>query len=238
LYTLGDDPLRATTLGLANIRRLAPLVTETAAHAPSRPDDPRPDGTQALFERLILTSEREMAHVVGLVGGRVQERRPPEDGVTFSHVPAARQGQAEARGDCRKATLAEVRQAGTCHRGEMRKLSPSEWATVGELVNTAAIQGSTENPLFERHADLANQVMQDPSLAAIPVEMRSDQPELSEVDWVRWEKYQLTLLDIWALGYNRHQRSLLATDHLGACGGGALPRLAGGLPASPYMLIV
>ncbi len=110
----------------------------------------------------------------------------------------------------------------------MRKLSFSEWGTVGELVgtvavivslifvaysieqNTAAIQGSNENLIFERHAELANQFMVDPSLAAILVKMRSDDPELTEIEAVRWEKYQLNLLDIWALAFNRYRSELLA----------------------------
>lgn len=112
----------------------------------------------------------------------------------------------------------------------MRKLTLSEWANIGEVVgmvavvislafvvisldqNTAAIHGSTENVLFERHADLANQFMLDPSLAGILVKMRSDDPRLTEIEAVRWEKYQLNLLDIWALAFNRHQRDLLAPD--------------------------
>jgi hypothetical protein len=112
----------------------------------------------------------------------------------------------------------------------MRKITLSEWADIGEVVgmvavvislvfvvfslnqNTAAIHGSTENILFERHADLANQFMLDPSLAEILVKMRSDDPELTEIEAVRWEKYQLNLLDIRALAFNRYQRDLLAVD--------------------------
>lgn len=78
--------------------------------------------------------------------------------------------------------------------------------------NTAAIHGSTENTLFERHTDPAYQIMLDPSLAEILVKMRSPNPQLSEVEAIRWEKYQLNLLDIWALAFNRYQRDLLDAD--------------------------
>lgn len=112
----------------------------------------------------------------------------------------------------------------------MRKLSLSEWASIGELVgtfavfvslifvvysinqNTAAIQGSTENILFERIGDLSTQVIADPTLAAIIVKKREGEAELTSVEAVRWEKYQLVLLDMWALGFNRHRRGLLAPD--------------------------
>lgn len=110
----------------------------------------------------------------------------------------------------------------------MRKLTLTEWAALGEVVatvavvisllfvaytigqNTAALQGASDNILFERHAELANQFTADPSLAAIMVKMRSDDPQLSDVEAIRWEKYQFNLLDIWALAYMRHQADLLS----------------------------
>jgi len=116
----------------------------------------------------------------------------------------------------------------------MRKLTLSEWAAIGEITgtiavvvslvfvvfslnqNTAAIHGSTENLIFERHMDLANQFMLDPSLAGIMVKMRGADPQLSNIEAVRWEKYQLNLLDIWAMAFNRFQRDLLAVDQWNA----------------------
>jgi len=112
----------------------------------------------------------------------------------------------------------------------MRILSLSEWAAIGEIIgtvavvisllfvvfslnqNTAAIHGSTENIIFEMHADLTNQFMLDPTLAEILVKMRGDSPQLSAIEAVRWEKYPLNLLDIRALAFMRYQRDLLAQD--------------------------
>ena len=112
----------------------------------------------------------------------------------------------------------------------MRKLTLSEWAAVGEMVgtvavfvslifvvfsirqNTAAIHGSTENILFERIAETSAQVIADPTLAAIIVKRKERSDDLTPVEAVRWEKYQLVHLDMWALAYNRHRRGLLATD--------------------------
>ena len=112
----------------------------------------------------------------------------------------------------------------------MKKLTLTEWAAAGEIVgtvavvisllvvaysidrNTAATHASNENILFERHAELANQFMLDPSLAEIMVKRRSGDADLSEVEAVRWEKYELNLLDIWAMAYNRHERELLAEN--------------------------
>lgn len=110
----------------------------------------------------------------------------------------------------------------------MKPKSLSEWASLAEVVasvavvvslvfvglsirqNTSALQGATENLIFERHTDLSMQFMLDPSLAALLVKMRSDDPQLSDIEAVRWEKYQLNLLDVWALAFNRHQSDLLA----------------------------
>lgn len=114
--------------------------------------------------------------------------------------------------------------------GQLKKLSLSEWALMGELVgtfavfvsllfvvysinqNTAALQGTTENVLFERIGDLSAQVIGDPTLAEIIVKKKQGEPELTPVEMVRWEKYQLVLLDMWALSFNRYRRGLLAED--------------------------
>lgn len=51
--------------------------------------------------------------------------------------------------------------------------------------DTVAIHGSTENIILEMHAALANQFMLDPTLADILVKMRSDNPQLTDIDAVR-----------------------------------------------------
>ena len=112
----------------------------------------------------------------------------------------------------------------------MRKLTLSEWAAVGELIaavavvisllfvaysinrNTEAAYATTENLIFERHAELTNLVMMDATLAGIIVKMREESPKLTEIETVRWEKYQLTMLDIWAMAYMRHNADLLSRD--------------------------
>lgn len=110
----------------------------------------------------------------------------------------------------------------------MKPRNVTEWAAIAELVgtaavivslvfvgysvrqNTAALQGATENLIFERHTALSMQFMLDPTLAEILVKMRGEDPHLSDVEALRWEKYQLNLLDIWALAFNRHENELLA----------------------------
>lgn len=110
----------------------------------------------------------------------------------------------------------------------MRRLTLTEWAAMAEVIgtvaivislmfvaytiqqNTNALQGQTENILFERHADLADQFSADPTMAEILLKMRSESPQLNDVEAVRWEKYQLNMLDIWALAYTRHSSGLLS----------------------------
>lgn len=134
----------------------------------------------------------------------------------------------------------------------MKKMTLTEWAATGEIIgtvavvisllivaysidrNTVATHASNENILFERHAELANQFMLDPTLAEIMVKRRNGDTDVSEVEAVRWEKYELNLLDIWAMAYNRHQRELLAENqwnawdtyftHLFSSGAEAIPK--------------
>ena len=112
----------------------------------------------------------------------------------------------------------------------MKKLTLTEWAAAGEIVgtiavvisllfvgysinrNTDATQASSENILFERHTNLANQFMLDPTLAELMVKRRNGDADLTEVEIIRWEKYELNMLDIWALAHSRHQRELLSED--------------------------
>ncbi len=110
----------------------------------------------------------------------------------------------------------------------MKKLTLTEWAAAGEIVGTVAVvisllfvaysinrntdatQASSENILFERHTELANQFMLDPTLAELMVKRRNGGADLTEVEVIRWEKYELNMLDIWALAHSRHQRELLS----------------------------
>ncbi len=112
----------------------------------------------------------------------------------------------------------------------MKKLTLTEWAAAGEIIgtitvvisllfvgysinrNTDATQASSENILFERHTDLANQFMVDPSLAALMVKQRNGDSDLTDIEVIRWEKYQLNMLDIWALAHSRYTRELLSAD--------------------------
>ena len=56
------------------------------------------------------------------------------------------------------------------------------------------------------------QVIGDPSLAALIVKKKAGETDLTPVEAVRWEKWQLVQLDIWAMAFNRHERGLLGTD--------------------------
>ena len=82
----------------------------------------------------------------------------------------------------------------------MKKLTLTGWAAAGEIVgtnavvisllffdysinrNTDATQASSENILFERHTDLANHFMTDPTLAELMVKRRQGVADLSEVE--------------------------------------------------------
>jgi hypothetical protein len=112
----------------------------------------------------------------------------------------------------------------------VKNFTLTEWAAAGEIVGTVAVvisllfvaysinrntdatQASSENILFERHTELANQFMLDPTLAELMVKRRNGNTDLTEVEVIRWEKYELNMLDIWALAHSRYKRELLSED--------------------------
>ncbi|HXF96206.1 MAG TPA: zinc-dependent metalloprotease [Gemmatimonadales bacterium] len=88
---LGDDPVRATRFGLANIRRLVPQLLPAATGDPLKDYDLLDD----LYGRLIGQWALEMNHVAVVVGGVYRhEKYPGQPGVI--HTPVPRERQAEA----------------------------------------------------------------------------------------------------------------------------------------------
>ncbi len=88
---LGDDPVKATRYGLANIKRLMPMLIP--ASTTDRLDDY--DLLADLYGRLIGQWGLEMNHVAVVVGGVYRhEKYPSQDGVIHRPVPRARQAEA------------------------------------------------------------------------------------------------------------------------------------------------
>ena len=112
----------------------------------------------------------------------------------------------------------------------MRKLTLGEWVDVAELVaavgvivsllllvyslerNTAALQGGTENVLFESHTALSSRLVDDPSLVEIQLKVHRGET-LSALETIRWNTYQGLVLDVWAMAWQRHHEDLLAERH-------------------------
>lgn len=89
---IGDDPVRATTLGLANIRRLAPMLIP-AATTNFRTDNY--ERLNDLYGQLLAQWSREMGHVAGVVGGVYHtERYASQPDRVYENVPRARQQEA------------------------------------------------------------------------------------------------------------------------------------------------
>jgi hypothetical protein len=85
---LGSDPMRATALGLRNVQRVMPLLL------PANTTDPLRDYSDLdeNYGRLIGQWQRELGHVVTLVGGVYRaEKYPDQAGVIFTPAPRAAQ---------------------------------------------------------------------------------------------------------------------------------------------------
>lgn len=84
---IGDDPIKATTLGLANLKRVAPRIAEWTA-APGV-DHSRLDHTQGILQ---WHWGKMIGHVVGMVGGRINHRLAADQpGREWTLVPKADQ---------------------------------------------------------------------------------------------------------------------------------------------------
>lgn len=88
---LGDDPVKATRYGLANIKRLVPMLIPASTTNPLDDYDVLDD----LYDRLIGQWGLEMNHVAVVVGGVYRhEKYPNQPGVIHTAVPRARQAEA------------------------------------------------------------------------------------------------------------------------------------------------
>ena len=88
---LGDDPVKATRYGLANIKRLVPMLIPAATT--DKLDDY--DLLDDLYGRVIGQWGLEMNHVAVVVGGVYRhEKYPNQSGVIHSPAPRAKQQEA------------------------------------------------------------------------------------------------------------------------------------------------
>jgi hypothetical protein len=87
---LGADPIEATRLGLANIKRISDkLLTATTKEGEDY------ETLRELYERLVNQRNRELGHVVGLIGGVTKTTRVAgQPGLV--HEPVARERQKAA----------------------------------------------------------------------------------------------------------------------------------------------
>lgn len=89
---MGDDPVRASTLAIQNLRRVAPRLVEW-----TRTDGEGYDDLQELYDELVGQWRRYVGHVVTLVGGIYFEPRTADQtGAAYSAVSAERQRAAVA----------------------------------------------------------------------------------------------------------------------------------------------
>ena len=88
---LGDDPVKATRYGVANIKRLVPMLLPAATTDKLEDYDLLND----LYDRLVGQWALEMNHVAVVIGGVWRhEKYPDQAGVIHTPVPRARQADA------------------------------------------------------------------------------------------------------------------------------------------------
>jgi len=88
---LGDDPVKATRFGIANLRRLMPMLIP--ATTTNRMDDY--EQLNDFYGEVVGQWARELGHVSVVVGGVYRhEKYPDQAGVIHTPVPRARQAEA------------------------------------------------------------------------------------------------------------------------------------------------
>lgn len=88
---LGADPIAATRYGLMNINRIVPMLVPATTTQPG--DDY--SALQILYDRLLRQRNREMGHVLGMIGGVIKtDYHVGQDGLVFETVPGIRQKEA------------------------------------------------------------------------------------------------------------------------------------------------
>ncbi len=89
---LGDDPVRANTYGISNLKRLVPNLIEWTYREGENYDE-----LEELYGQVIAQWNRYLGHVARNIGGVYETARTyDEDGLVYEPVPAARQREAMA----------------------------------------------------------------------------------------------------------------------------------------------
>ena len=89
---LGDDPIKASELGIANLKRIVPNLIDWSSETGKDYSDLR-----ELYGQVLNQFNRYMRHVGTNVGGVYEYRKSgDEDGLVFTPVPKERQQQAVA----------------------------------------------------------------------------------------------------------------------------------------------
>ncbi|MGQ0643698.1 MAG: zinc-dependent metalloprotease [Gemmatimonadaceae bacterium] len=84
---IGDDPVRATTFALANLKRVVPNLVAYTTRAGDDYDD-----LNELYSETLGMWSQYMGHVTTVIGGvQVDFKSADQDGAVFSVVPKARQ---------------------------------------------------------------------------------------------------------------------------------------------------
>lgn len=87
---LGDDAVKASTLGIANLKRILPKLLEWSAEDAKDYSD-----LKELYGQIFSQLNRYMGHVASNIGGVYQHTKTyDQEGIIFTHVPKVKQEMA------------------------------------------------------------------------------------------------------------------------------------------------
>ena len=93
---MGDDPVKSSGYGVANLKRVAPNLVEWTKTPGENFDD-----LEELYGELVGQWNRYVGHVITLVGGRYQNAKSTDQGEPI-YTPVTRDNQEEAVSFCHR----------------------------------------------------------------------------------------------------------------------------------------
>ncbi|WP_299763023.1 zinc-dependent metalloprotease [uncultured Dokdonia sp.] len=87
---LGDDAVKASTYGIANLKRIVPNLIKWTAE-----DGKNYDDLETMYTQVLSQYNRYMGHVTGNIGGVYEYYKTyDQDGAVYTHVPKVKQQEA------------------------------------------------------------------------------------------------------------------------------------------------
>jgi hypothetical protein len=159
---MGDDPVKSSGYGIANLKRVAPNLVEWTATPGENFED-----LEELYGELVGQWSRYIGHVITLVGGRYQNTKTADQGQPI-YTPVSR----EAQSDALQFLLAEALESPTWladkallrrieHAGALERIRARQTGFLNQLLDPRRMQRLIESELLDANPYLLADYLDD-----------------------------------------------------------------------------